>query len=78
MGLVTDVWWRCPGCGSLQQAQANGEWNDPPSFPSHAVPSDRYLKWNPPCGSCGRYRLTLPVVPIECVFERVVGEGDYE
>lgn len=68
MGLVTDVFWICPGCGSRQQAQAYGEWNDPKEFPVSAVPCSRWpLKWNPPCEECGQYRLVMPVVNVACV-----------
>lgn len=60
MGLVTDVFWTCPGCGSREQAQAYGEWDDPGEFSPLEVPVDRGLKWNPPCSKCGKFRL-LPV-----------------
>lgn len=72
MGLVTDVFWTCPGCGSRQQAQVYGEWDDPAEFPVDAVPSGRYpLKWNPPCEECGQYRLVMPEVKVACVPMRV-------
>ena len=60
MGLVTDVYWICPGCGSREQAQVYGGWEDPPEFPVDAVPGDRGLKWNPPCEKCGKFRLKEP------------------
>lgn len=70
MGLVTDVFWDCPGCGTKNQAQLygwtdEGDISDPnksglPELPRTAIPSDRCLKWNPPCTGCGIYRLTEP------------------
>lgn len=57
MGLVTDVFWACPGCGSREQAQAYGAWDDPKEFPPSLVPVDRGLKWNPPCSKCGKFQL---------------------
>lgn len=66
MGLVTDVFWTCPGCGSREQAQAYGEWDDPKEFPVDAVPASRGLKWNPPCYKCSKYKLTMPEVLVKC------------
>lgn len=60
MGLVTNVYWTCPGCGSRERAQIYGEWNDPDEFNVVAVPGDRSLKWNPPCTKCGKFRLIEP------------------
>jgi hypothetical protein len=57
MGLVTDVYWNCPGCNSKQHAQTYGEWNDPGEFHPHFIPVDRGLSYNPPCTSCGNYQL---------------------
>lgn len=71
MGLVTDVFWTCPGCGSREQAQAYGESCDPKEFPVEAVPASRGLKWNPPCEKCGKFRLTMPEVMVACVPEPV-------
>jgi len=66
MGLVTDVFWTCPGCGSREKAQAYGGWDDPNEFPVDAVPASRGLKWNPPCGKCGQYKLMMPEVLVKC------------
>lgn len=66
MGLVTDVFWNCPGCGSRENAQVYGTWDDPDEFPVDAVPSTTELKWNPPCTKCGKYKLTMPKVMIKC------------
>lgn len=71
MGLVTDVYWACPGCHSKQKAQVYGGWDDPDEFPVDAVPSSTSLKWNPPCTSCGRYRLVMPVVLVRCYPEAI-------
>ena len=60
MGLVTDIYWRCPFCSTLNQAQVYGEWEDPESFPIDAVPASRKLKWNPPCEKCKKYKLDEP------------------
>lgn len=57
MGLVTDVMWNCPGCGSREQAQAYGESDDPEEFHPQFVPVGRDLKWNPACCKCGKFRL---------------------
>ena len=57
MGLVTDIYWNCPGCGSKERAQAYGEWDDPNEFHPHFVPVDRGLKWNPVCSKCGKFQL---------------------
>jgi hypothetical protein len=67
MGLVTDVFWTCPGCGSREQAQAYGWYEDPEEFPVDAVPASRGLKWNPPCVKCGKFRLVMPEVLVACV-----------
>jgi len=66
MGLVTDVHWTCPGCGSRERAQAYGDHTDPDEFPVDAVPADRGLKWNPPCTKCGKFKLVLPVPLVAC------------
>lgn len=73
MGLVSNVFWDCPGCGSREQAQAYGGWDDPDEFPVGAVPASRGLKWNPPCSRCGNYRLTMPEVLVACVPQAVTG-----
>ena len=65
MGLVTDVFWKCP-CGSREQAQAYGEDGDPSEFPVDAVPASRGLKWAPPCERCGKFRLEMPEVLVAC------------
>ena len=72
MGLVTDIFWVCPGCGSRENAQAYGSWDDPMEFPVDAVPSDRELKWNPPCKGCGSFRLELPVVLLPCKIVNII------
>lgn len=69
MGLVTNVYWTCPGCGSREMAQVYGDYDDPSEFPMDAVPSGRGLKWNPPCDSCGKFRLVMPIVLMQCVPE---------
>jgi len=76
MGLVTNVFWICPGCGSREQAQVYGEWTDPEEFPVDAVPSSRGLKWNPPCKKCGKFRLTMPEVLAKCEPQAVETETD--
>ena len=75
MGMVTDVFWTCPGCESREKAQAYGGHDDPDEFPVGAVPASRWLKWNPPCGKCGNYRLTMPVVLVACVPQMMGGDG---
>ena len=60
MSLIANVFWECPGCGSREQAQVNGERGDPMEFPVDAVPVSRGLRWNPPCQKCGKFRLELP------------------
>ena len=75
MGLVTDVFWNCPGCGSREQAQAYGGLDDPKEFPVYAVPASRGLKWNPPCSKCGRFRLEIPEVTIACVPVEINKDG---
>ena len=77
MGMVTNVYWQCPGCGSREQAQAYRGYGDPQEVPVGAVPASRGLKWNPPCSVCGEYRLILPEVLVQCVPVRCTGE-DYE
>ena len=62
MSLVTAVFWTCPGCGSREQAQVYGGWDDPVEFPVDAVPTGRDLRWNPPCEKCGNFRLEMPEV----------------
>jgi hypothetical protein len=74
MGLVTNVFWTCPGCGSIEKAQAYGGWDDPDEFPVDAVPASRGLKWNPPCGKCGNFKLDMPEVLVKC--EPVLATGD--
>lgn len=71
MGLVTNVFWNCPGCGSREQAQAYGGYDDPDEFPVQAVPASRGLKWNPPCGKCGQYKLMMPEILVNCIPVRV-------
>lgn len=75
MGMVTDVLWVCPGCGSCQTAQVYGERSDPEHFPSTAVPAGRGLKWNPPCTQCGKFRLIEPQVYVQCVAAPVAQDG---
>ena len=75
MGLVTDVFWVCPGCGSEEQAQVYGDWEDPTTFPVDAVPCDRGLKWNPPCENCGEFKLIEP--PPVTVKYKIVSTKDY-
>ncbi len=76
MGLVTDVYWDCPGCGGREQAQAYGDWHDPVEFPVDAVPAGRGLKWNPPCTRCGGYQLTMPEVLVKCEPREVPNAQD--
>lgn len=78
MGMVTNVFWNCPGCGSRQQAQAYGEVCDPDEFPVTAVPASHGLKWNPPCDGCGEYRLMMPEVYVQCVPEKVTAAKSRE
>jgi hypothetical protein len=66
MGLVTDIFWNCPGCGSREQAQTYGDWGDPSEFPLHRVPASRGLKWNPPCSKCGNFKLVMPETYVAC------------
>ena len=74
MGLVTDVFWTCPGCGSKERAQAYGDCGDPEEFPVDAVPASRGLKWFPPCGKCGKFRLEMPEVLVACKPVSVICE----
>ena len=79
MGMVTDVKWECPGCGTEQIAQLYDdfypEWdgeNKRKPLPRKAVPSNAELKWNPPCEKCGEYRLVEPAaVLVEFPIARV-------
>ena len=71
MGIVTDVLWDCPSCGSRETAQVYGEISDPDDFPVTAVPVSRGLKWNPPCQRCGKYRLVMPEVFVQCIPQRI-------
>ena len=76
MGMVTDVEWECPGCGKKQIAQLYddqyGEDHDYEPLPRKAIPANASLKWNPPCKSCGKYRLVEPpVILVEFPIERV-------
>lgn len=65
MGMVTDVLWRCPGCGTQQVAQTYGEWGDPGRFEKPSdVPLGADLKWNPPCDGCGKFQLVRPRLPL--------------
>ena len=73
MGLVTDIYWICPGCRKENKAQVYGEWEDPPEFRINCVPISRQLKWNPPCEQCGLFKLDnhpeiyvpLPIVKVD-------------
>ena len=76
MGLVTSIFWTCPGCGSREEAQAYGEWHDPDEFPVDAVPASRGLKWNPACKRCGRFRLVMPEVLVKCEPEPINPETE--
>lgn len=76
VGLVTDVFWTCPGCSSREKAQAYGDWDDPDEFPVTAVPASRGLKWNPPCTKCGRFRLVMPEVLVACQPQPIDQESD--
>ncbi len=78
MGMVTDIKWECPKCGTENIAQLygdyylEGEYGTPLS--RKAIPSDAGLKWNPPCEGCGKYRLAEPPsvlveFPLEVVSE---------
>ena len=75
MGLVTDVYWVCPGCGSVETAQVYGHYDDPDTFPFEAIPVSRGLKWNPPCENCGKFHLTVPEVFVQGVIAPVGDEG---
>lgn len=56
MGLVTDVFWNCPGCGSRELAQVGGYYGD--ELSTDAIPVEcGGLRWNPPCRKCGKFRL---------------------
>ena len=76
MGLVTNVFWVCPGCGSREQSQVYGEWGDPYEFPVDAVPADRGFKWNPPCEKCGKFYLKAPIVTVACIPTAVEDDED--
>lgn len=71
MGLVTSVHWTCPGCGSREEAQVYGKWDDPTEFPASAVPVSREFKWNPPCEKCGKFRLVMPEMTVACTPVKV-------
>ena len=60
MGLVTNVYWECPGCGQKNTAQMYGEVDDPSEFPIDQVPVSRGLKWDAACECCGKYKPTDP------------------
>ena len=62
MGMVTDVNWNCPGCGSRERAQLYGTVGDGSDLEMDAVPMGSEVKWNPVCTKCGRYRLTTRVI----------------
>ena len=74
MGMVTDVFWTCP-CGSREQAQVYGGYDDPAEFPVDAVPASRGLKWNPPCSKCGKFQLVMPEVFVACVVKEIANES---
>jgi len=74
MGLVTDVYWTCPGCGTRMQAQVYGEASDPPEFPVTGIPAGRELKWAPPCRDCKNYELTIPETLVHGRIVRTRGE----
>jgi len=83
MGMVTDVEWICPKCGTKNIAQLYDDYYEkdcfdrdcrPKPLSNKAIPSDASLKWNPPCDGCGGYQLcnpaaTLVEFPIVCVNE---------
>lgn len=62
MGLVTDVNWSCPGCGSRERAQLCGIVGDGDDLEMDAVPMGSEVRWSPACTKCGKYRLTTRVV----------------
>lgn len=77
MGLVTNVYWKCPNCGSVERAQLYGDWGWPESFPPGDVPADSDLKWNPPCEVCGKYQLTKEDGHTVCVAQKIdTGESN--
>lgn len=60
MGMIADVRWVCPGCGSTQIAQIYNEQGGPSDVPINRVPANTGLKWAPPCDVCGEYKLCEP------------------
>ena len=61
MGAVTNIHWKCPGCGQNNYAQGYCEdWSEPEEgFNYTSVPLHHAicLKWNEPCENCGEYIL---------------------
>ena len=76
MGMVTSVFWNCPGCGSREESQVDGRWDDPLEFPTDAIPSDRYLKSFDPCSNCGQYEMVRKRSFFEVVPQRVEKSDD--
>lgn len=81
MGMVTDVKWECPECGTENIAQLYDDFyydigdDECKPLPREAIPSNAELKWNPPCMGCGKYKLVEPPItlvefPIARVKER--------
>lgn len=86
MGEVTDVRWKCPGCGEPNTSQIYGFWDDETEedgglgLEHTEIPfAAASLRWSPPCKKCGKYKLTEPdtivTLPIVKVMPRDEREG---
>lgn len=75
MGLVTDVRWTCPGCGSVELAQIGGDYEDGEITPDRVPVECGGMRWNPPCMRCGEFQLlpTSEFVPHHP--QRITKEG---
>lgn len=70
MGLVTDVYWNCPGCGSRERGQLYDIVGDGEDLELDAAPLGETVKWDPPCSRCGRFKLANKVVVVPVTAER--------
>ncbi|EDL67444.1 MULTISPECIES: hypothetical protein [Pseudomonadota] len=57
MALVANIYWVCPECKTKNTAQVYREYHHEPSYESSSVPACCDLRWNPPCKTCGEFKL---------------------
>lgn len=70
MGIVTDVNWNCPGCGTVNNAQLYDDYYPPYDEDYNPIshkqlPYGVSLKWNPPCEKCKEYQLKDPSILVD-------------